>query len=154
MRLKSRTVLASILVALLVATGVGARGHGRAIADTPVVVSSDNDAPAQPPGNPGRGLWGFAPQHIAVTQGDQITFVMSQSNNSSHTVSSLSASGTPLARTLESGTLFDSSPTADQYLKAGATWILDTGPLAPGQYVYYCKIHPWEVGTITVSGVS
>jgi len=139
---------------------VGARLHSRVVAYapvvayTPVVVNYDNDAPAQPPGNPGRGFWGFAPQHVQVTQGDQITFVMSQSNHTAHNVVSLSWTGTPLARTLESGALFNSSPTADQYLQPGATWTLDTAPLAPGQYVFYCSIHPWEVGTITVSPAS
>ena len=151
MRSRFRTVLMSLVVALVAAAGLGIHAHSQAVAYTPVIVLFDNDSPGQPPGNPGRGFWGFGPQHIAVAQGDKIDFVMAQSNHSAHTVASLTWGGTPVNRTLESGSLFNSSPSAEQYLQAGSTWTLDTTPIPPGQYVFYCAIHPWEIGTITVS---
>ena len=32
----------------------------------------------------------------------------------------------------------------------GSSFVLDTSTLDAGQYVYYCTIHPWMVGTFTV----
>jgi plastocyanin len=154
MRLSHRSVFVAILVALAAVTVPGVHGLRSVSAYTPVVVLYDNDAPGQPPGNPGRGFWGFGPQHLTVTQGDQVTFVMAQTNTSSHTVTSLSWSGTPTSRVLESGSQFNSSPTAQDYLKAGATWNLDTTSLSPNQYIFYCSIHPWEIGTLTVTAAS
>src|SRR6266567_1131985 len=105
MRSRFRTALVSLVMALAAAAGLGMHMHSQAVAYTPVIVLFDNDSPGQPPGNPGRGFWGFGPQHIAVIQGDKIDFVMAQSNHSAHTVASLTWGGTPVNRTLESGSL-------------------------------------------------
>lgn len=101
-------------------------------------------------GNPAEGEWGFAPAHIAVPQGTQIEFDNPASNNFPHTVTSIAWSGTAPDRTLDSGTQFNSSPTKDAYIMPGGSYILDTSTLDPGQYDFYCTIHPWMVGTLTV----
>jgi plastocyanin len=96
------------------------------------------------------GYWGFGPQHIDVHQGDQIEFDNPASNNYSHTVTSITWGGSPTARTLDSGTAFNSSPTSEESIMPGGSWMLDTTSLKPGQYVYNCTIHPWMVGTLSV----
>ncbi len=96
------------------------------------------------------GYWGFGPQHIDVHQGDQIQFDNPTSNNFPHTVTSSSWGGTPVARTLDSGLKFNSSPTREESITPGGSWLLDTSTLTPGQYLYYCTIHPWMVGTLSV----
>jgi plastocyanin len=151
MRLASRTVLASVLFALTAAIGLGAIVHGRAIAYNARVEMTDNDAAFRPAGGPGIGLWGYGPDHIAVTQGDQIIFDNPAGNKQSHTITSLSWTGTSPYRSLDVGAKFDSSPTKDQAIAPGNSWTLDTTTLDPGQYTYYCTIHPWMVGTFTVS---
>ena len=101
-------------------------------------------------GNPAEGEWGYAPQHIAVPQGTQVEFDNPASNNYPHTVTSLAWSGIAPDRTLTSGTQFNSSPTKDAYIMPGGSFVLDTTTLDPGQYDFYCTIHPWMVGTLTV----
>jgi plastocyanin len=32
----------------------------------------------------------------------------------------------------------------------GNSWSLDTSGLAAGHYGYYCRLHPWMVGSLTV----
>jgi plastocyanin len=135
-------VVAALLSLLVAVTGLGG---GHVAAYTPRVLMVDNDAPFAPAGNPGLGLWGFAPAHLAVYQGEALVFENPATNKRPHTVTSLTWGGTPTARTLESGTLFDST-----IVMPGNTFTLDTTPLPPGQYVYYCTLHPWMLGTVTV----
>lgn len=138
-----RPLVAVVLLSLLVAV-TGARSAS-VTAYTPRVLMVDNDAPFAPPGDPGLGLWGFAPAHLSVYQGQPLVFENPAANKRPHTVTSLTWSGPPTARTLELGTLFDS-----KVLMPGETFTLDTTPLTPGQYVYLCTLHPWMVGTVTV----
>jgi hypothetical protein len=56
-------------------------------------------------------------------------------------------------RTLTHGAAFDSSPTREEVLMPGSSWSLDTSSLEAAQYLYYCWLHPWMVGSITVSPV-
>src|SRR5207249_4883363 len=72
-------------------------------------------------------------------------------NTYPHTVTSITWTGMAPTRTLTSGLLFDSSPTREQYLLPGDSFTLDTTTLDPGQYLYYCTLHPWMVGSITVA---
>jgi plastocyanin len=151
MRLATRSVLIPVLAAVAAAIGLGALAQGRAIAYNARVEIIDNDASFRPAGGPGIGLWGFGPDHIAVTQGDPIVFDNPAGNRQSHTVTSLSWTGSSPYRTLDAGAKFDSSPTKDQAIAPGNSWTLDTSTLDPGQYTFYCTIHPWMVGTFTVS---
>ncbi|MGI8552327.1 MAG: cupredoxin domain-containing protein [Dehalococcoidia bacterium] len=152
MRLVFRTLLASVFVGLVVALGYGGFSHSRVRAQTysAHVVMVDNEAPFVPAGNPDIGSYGFAPQHVSVQQGQSIAFDNPASNKRPHTVTSITWSGMPPARTLASGTMFDSSPTADQYIVPGSSWTLDTSAMAPGQYLYFCSIHPWMTGSFSV----
>ena len=96
------------------------------------------------------GEWGFMPHHIAVTKGESIEFVNPAGNARPHTVTSITASGQPPNRVLSHGTAFDSSPTQADVLRPGSAWTLDTSNLDAGQYAYYCWLHPWMVGSLTV----
>jgi plastocyanin len=123
--------------------------QAQAVKDAPRVTIYDSNVNFTA-GNPAEGEWGFAPVHIAVTQGTPIQFDNPASNNFPHTVTSIGWSGTAPDRTLTSGVQFNSSPTKDAYIMPGGTFTLDTSALDPGQYDFYCTIHPWMVGTLTV----
>lgn len=84
-------------------------------------------------------------------KGEKITFDNPAGNNRPHTVTSITWSGTAPTRTLESGTKFDSSPTLEMRITPGNSFTLDTTDLDAGNYVYYCTLHPWMVGTFTVT---
>jgi plastocyanin len=155
MQSRIRLALSSAVLALVALAGVGYLSHSRVFAANATVIIYDNNAPFRPAGDPGIGLWQFAPQHIAVTQGDQVTFVNPASGRTAHTITSITAQGTATDRTLQVGAQFDSSPSGTtDAVQPGSTWVLDTTPLQAGQYVYFCKIHPWQIGTITVSATS
>jgi plastocyanin len=152
-----RTLQLGATLVLATASLVGVRGHihsgatahAQQVKDTPRITLEDSNA-SFAAGNTYLGTWSFAPAHVAVTRGEMVEFDNPSSNYFPHTVTSLSWSGTAPDRTLASGTLFNSSPTKDQYIAPGSSWMLDTSTLDPGQYVYYCTVHPWMVGTLTV----
>jgi plastocyanin len=102
------------------------------------------------PGEAGTGMWGFAPNHITVSKGQSIVFDNPAGNFRPHTVTSISVATVDGQRRLESGAKFDSSPTADTRITPGSSWTLETTDLDPGHYSYYCALHPWMVGSITV----
>jgi len=151
MRIGIRSAMASFVVggALLAASGAGA--HHAAVAFNQRVVIYDNGAQFNAADAEYLGEWGFTPGHIAVTKGETIEFVNAGGNARPHTVTSISATGMAPTRTLESGSKFDSSPTRDALIMPGTSWMLDTSTLDPGQYVYYCTLHPWMVGTFTLT---
>ena len=60
------------------------------------------------------------------------------------TVPITSTSGTGL-EDAESGSHFDTS-----IIDAGATGQIDTANLAAGEHPYYCSVHPYMLGTMTV----
>ena len=148
-RTAQRALLAAVVGAILVAgpgLTVGAQPPPAAVNR---VLMYDNGGSFMP-GDPASGLWSFAPHHIQVTHGDSIEFVNPEGNRLPHTVTSITWSGQPPNRELTHGAAFDSSPTQADRLMPGSTWTLDTATLNPGQYLYYCWIHPWMVGSITV----
>jgi plastocyanin len=103
------------------------------------------------PGDEYTGQWGFTPHHYQVAKGESIEFVNPAGNAQPHTVTSITASGQPPNRTLTHGAAFDSSPTRADVIRPGSSWTLDTSGLDAGQYTYYCWLHPWMVGSITVT---
>ena len=146
---------------LLAGVALGASREVRA--ESPQVMMVDNDGPLPRDGiDPRTGDWGFSPYHLTVTVGDQVTFMNPAGNRRPHDVFSLSASGTPAQVTWEVGARFGSGNSPDTLLRpegatkpdssepAPSTWTLDTGPLGPGHYTYFCTVHPWMTGTITV----
>jgi plastocyanin len=121
-----------------------------AAAATPTVTIYDNDAPGPGSGfDEAQGYWGYAPAQTHVKKGDVVLF----KNNAAtkpHTVTSIDRPGSPFDGHTTVGTRFDSSPAREQVIAAGTEWRLDTGGLDPGHYAYYCRLHPWMVGAITV----
>jgi len=87
-----------------------------------------------------------------VTAGQAILFVNPDSNQHPHTVTSLERAGAPFANQVKVGARFDSSPDQQALLMPGQTYTLDTAQLQPGNYTYYCKLHPWMVAAFTVVG--
>jgi plastocyanin len=161
MRLIARVLAVGVLLILAAVSDVGRGGVGhtsvraQAVQDSPRVVMVDASVPVSggTPSltDPYTGTWGFAPTHLYVTQGTPIEFDNPASNSFPHTVVSLSWSGSPTNRTLTSGMAFDSSPTNADFIKPGSSWTLDTSTLTPGLYVFYCSLHPWMTGSITVA---
>lgn len=151
MRPSVRLLIAPLLLGVVLVAGYGVHAYTSAGAYTPRVTIIDNDGTFAP-GDPGTGMWGFAPAHLTVTRGESIVFDNPQGNFRPHTVTSITWSGQAPTRTLESGRLFDSSPTRETLVMPGQSFTLDTSSLDPGHYLYYCTLHPWMVGTFTVTG--
>ena len=141
------SVTALVGGALWVASASGAAAYQT------TVTMLDNDAiPANQGFDPGRGLWGFGPEHVTVKKGEAVLFVNPETNHYPHTVTSIAlASGGPFADTVSVGTVFDSSPSREALVQKGASWTLDTTNVEVGNYSYYCRIHPWMVAKLTVT---
>jgi plastocyanin len=111
----------------------------------------DNDAP---PVNQGidakQSAWGYGPTQIVVTKGEMVTFMNPADNKRPHSVTSLSLAGPSFENGMAAGAKFDSSPSRETLVTPGNSWTLDTGTLDPGTYAYFCRIHPWMVGEVTV----
>ena len=124
-----------------------------AAAYQPTVTMLDNDArPASQGFDPGRGYWGFGPEYVIVTRGESVVFVNPETNRFPHTVTSIALTGEgPFSGTLAAGTVFDSSPAREQRVQRGNSWTLDTSNIEPGNYSYYCRIHPWMVAKLTIT---
>jgi plastocyanin len=80
----------------------------------------------------------YEPDPLTVTAGDAVE--VSNQDTVPHTVTS----GTG-PEDAESGSQFDTS-----IIDAGATAQVDTANLAAGDYPYYCAVHPYMLGTMTV----
>jgi plastocyanin len=136
---------------VLVSGVVWATEASRAVAYTPTVTIIDNDAPAANQGvDMGQGYWGYGPSLVHVKKGEQVTFHNPSTNKRPHSVTSISLGGMPFENSLVAGAKFDSSPTREALLAPGSSWTLDTATLDTGNYAYYCRIHPWMVGQISV----
>jgi plastocyanin len=151
MRFPVRWLVAPALAGVLVGGGLilSARDRGEVHAQPAPqarVVIHDNNGQFMPPGEPSVGRWGYAPAHLDITQGESIIFDNPAGNFRPHTVTSITWSGMPAMRELTSGALYDSGN-----FMPGNSYTLDTSSMMPGQYTYYCALHPWMVGTITVS---
>jgi len=90
-------------------------------------------AGAATPGNPA-----YAPDALTVTKGDVIT--VTNDDTAPHTATSGEGPQDPNA-----AKLFDTS-----IIMAGDTAQIDTASLEAGDYAYYCTVHPFMTGTITV----
>jgi plastocyanin len=141
-------VVAGFLLAAGLALHAEAQQPGPMVA-TIRVLMYDNGGTFMP-GDPATGQWTFTPHHLGVTQGESIEFVNPAGNARPHTVTSITWSGQPPNRVLAHGVAFDSSPTMADIIRPGNSFTLDTSTLDPGQYLYYCWLHPWMVGSITV----
>ena len=88
---------------------------------------------ASTPGNPA-----YAPDSLPVSKGDVIT--VTNEDAQPHTVTS--GSGPEDANAAQ---LFDTS-----IIMAGESGEIDTASLEAGEYQYYCTVHPFMKGLITV----
>jgi plastocyanin len=137
----------------VVAGGVALSPNGEAAASTPRVVMYDNDGPLPSQGGAidfWTGELEFAPHHIAVMKGEQVVFDNPAGNKRPHNVVSISNSGNAGDPKLDAGAKFTSGLNREAWLSPGASWTLDTSTVDPGHYSYFCSIHPWMVGSITV----
>lgn len=141
-----------LAVGLVLTLGVvWAADATRAIAYSPTVTMIDNDAPTPNQGiDMGQAYWGYGPQLVHVKKGEQVLFNNPASNKRPHSVTSISLGGMPFENNLVAGAKFDSSPTRETLVTPGNSWTLDTSTIDAGNYAYYCRIHPWMVGQITV----
>ena len=138
-------------VFLLAVGMVSAVGVTVATAYTPTVTMIDNVAVAANQGiEIGQAYWGYGPNIIHVKKGEQVMFNNPATNKRPHSVTSISLGGMPFENNLAAGAKFDSSPTREALVTPGNSWTLDTNTLDAGNYAYYCRIHPWMVGQITV----
>jgi len=117
---------------------------------------------------PGSASYGFRPIVTTVVLGGDVVFT--NEGLEPHTVSSFSFRvPVPLSPDLTlmlpfADGVFDSSPSVPpillggeglvftDLLNPGQSFSVSTGSLAPGTYTFYCKLHPWMVGALQVSG--
>jgi cytochrome c oxidase subunit 2 len=91
-----------------------------------------------PEGASVQGNPSYEPDPLTITAGDAVE--VSNQDTVPHTVTS----GTG-PEDAESGSQFDTS-----IIDAGATAQVDAASLAAGDYPYYCSVHPYMLGTMTV----
>ena len=103
-------------------------------------------APAGPPGTPltileGSSIQGspsYDPAALTVKKGDKIT--VTNKDTLPHTVTSGTGPTDP-----NSAKQFDTS-----ILEAGATADIETTNINPGEYPFYCTVHPYMLGKLVV----
>jgi plastocyanin len=141
----------TILATLLFATPVNA-------ASSPVGISIKDLAQFNPAtfGFPGGGAFSFRPGTVIVSQGGAVTWT--NNGYDQHTVTSYTATmpfnleGLDVLLPVPDGH-FDSGIKAP--IQSGQSWSLNTAQLSPGDYLYFCQIHPWMQALLrVVSGSS
>ncbi|HEY7064669.1 MAG TPA: hypothetical protein VII06_24560 [Chloroflexota bacterium] len=140
--------LLALVPILTLAASLGASPAPARAANASVVIY-DGDTPAPPVFDPAQGWWSYAPYHVQVARGEPILFSSPGTNRFPHTVTSISRGEAP--GTLVAGAQFDSSPDPSSRINPGESWTLDTANLAPGHYTYYCRLHLWMLGSLTVT---
>ncbi len=100
---------------------------------------------------PGDGAFQFKPGVVSVGPGGTVSFT--DNGYDEHTVTSYSTKvlvnfeGIMVYMPMPDGK-FDSG--IANTIKSGQTWTLDTTGLSPGNYMYFCQIHPWMQGVLKV----
>ncbi|MFN0073995.1 MAG: hypothetical protein ACKVVP_21155 [Chloroflexota bacterium] len=150
MRFGGLKVMYSAAAALALSASLNLVGAPATSAEEIMVMIVDQEAP-QTPGNAAQGAWGYAPFNVSAVKGDTIKFMQGENAFRPHTVTSITWTGQAPTRELASAKTFDSSPTRETYMNKGDSWVLDTATLDPGQILYYCTLHPWMVGTISLT---
>jgi plastocyanin len=115
-------------------------------ASTAAPAAAPAGAPAGPPGTPltileGSSVQGnpsYDPAALTVKKGDKIT--VTNKDTLPHTVTSGTGPTDP-----NSAKQFDTS-----ILEAGATADIETANINPGEYPYYCAVHPYMLGKLVV----
>jgi plastocyanin len=112
----------------------------------PAQAPAQAPAPAGPPGTPlaileGSSIQGspdFDPDPLTVKKGDKIT--VTNKDTLPHTVTSGTAPTDP-----NSAKQFDTS-----IIEPGATADIETTNITPGDYPFYCTVHPYMMGKLVV----
>ncbi len=139
----------ALVPALALAVGLAAPASPPAIAATATVTIFDGDTATPPQFDPSQGWWSYAPYHVEVKRGEPVVFHNPSTNRFPHTVTSITRGEAP--NTLAAGARFDSSPDPSTRIQPGESWTLDTSSLDPGHYAYYCRLHLWMLGSVTVT---
>src|SRR2546425_4445050 len=106
---------------------------------------------------PGAGAFQFKPGIISAGQGSSVTWT--NNGYDEHTVTSYTGKvtvtfeGLSVSIPIPDGK-FDSGIATT--IKSGQSWTLDTKGLSPGDYAYFCQIHPWMQAVLrkTAGGVT
>ena len=149
MHMKGARVFVSAFAVTLALVSVGLVAQPTAYAESQRVQIVDNEGVFNPI-DARTGEWGYAPMHVTVTKGDTITFFSPGDNRRPHSVTSIEFSSRNMEAQLSKAGLFNSSPDQAGLIRANGEWELTTENAEPGHYLYYCYLHPWMVGTITV----
>jgi plastocyanin len=140
----------SILATLLFATPVNA-------ASTQATISIADVAHFNPTtfNFPGAGAFNFRPGTVSVSQGGTVTWT--NNGYDQHTVTSyttkmtVSFEGVTVSIPVPDGQ-FDSGIRAP--IQSGQSWSLNTATLSPGDYHYFCQIHPWMQALVHVASTT
>jgi plastocyanin len=139
----------ALLPALALIVGLSWFAPAPVLAAGADVVMFDNDTPSPPVFAAAQGWWSYAPYHVQVARGEPIAFHSPSTNKFPHTVTSMTRGEAP--GTFVAGVAFDSSPDPSTRINPGESWTLDTASLNPGHYAYYCRLHLWMLGSVTIT---
>jgi len=131
------------------ATSQQSKGSANATASGGAAPAAPTAAPAAPAGPPGtpltipegasvQGSPSYDPATLTVKKGDKIT--VTNKDTVPHTVTSGAGPTDP-----NSAKQFDTS-----IIEAGATADIETANVSPGEYPYYCAVHPYMTAKLVV----
>jgi cytochrome c oxidase subunit II len=131
------------------ATSAQAPAQNATSAQAPAQNATSAQAPAQPAGPPGtpltilegssvQGSPSYDPATLTVKKGDKIT--VTNKDTLPHTVTSGTGPTDP-----NSAKQFDTS-----IIEPAATADIETTNINPGQYPFYCTVHPYMTGNLVV----
>lgn len=96
----------------------------------------------------GAGSWGFLARSLRVRQGTMVTItndgILPHTATSYTETISFELGGRTLSISIPDGK-FDSGP-----LTPEQSYTLNTSSLSKGTYTYFCAIHPWMLGSLTL----
>ncbi|OLD02572.1 hypothetical protein AUG19_09315 [archaeon 13_1_20CM_2_54_9] len=101
---------------------------------------------------PGAGAFQFRPGVTSIGQGGSVTWT--NNGYDEHTVTSYTGKmtvnfeGVSVSVPVPDGK-FDSGIATT--IKSGHSWTLDTTGLSPGDYTYFCEIHPWMQAVLRIA---
>jgi plastocyanin len=121
------------------------------------VTIQDNKAPSPKVAfDPQQGRWQYNPNSVEVKRGERVVFNNPPGRHHPHTLTSLQrqggpnppppkAPGDPPTQAFAVGAAFESG-----LIEPGSSFAVETGRLAQGHYLYFCRLHPWMSGELTV----
>src|SRR5919106_42223 len=122
-------------------------GHGSPVAATPATSTAEDSAAARPQadvtltiltGSSTQGNPDYEPDELTVTKGN--TILVDNVDTMPHTVTNGESSTDP-----NSAKIFDTS-----IIMGGESTVLETTNIDAGTYPYYCMVHPFMTGSLTI----